>query len=64
MFVRILAMTLGLVAMVAGVFVVLQGTAILRWPAESSMIGERAWAVRGAVFAVVGGIVVWLGRKC
>ncbi|MEZ0132296.1 hypothetical protein AB9U18_02285 [Novosphingobium sp. NRRL B-2648] len=50
--------------MAAGIFVVLQGTGVLKWPADSVMIADRAWAVRGAVFAMVGGIVVWLGRRC
>ncbi|GLK45066.1 hypothetical protein GCM10017612_29860 [Novosphingobium resinovorum] len=62
--VRILATILGLLAMAAGIFVVLQGTGVLKWPADSVMIADRAWAVRGAVFAMVGGIVVWLGRRC
>ncbi|AOR75865.1 hypothetical protein QUC32_16325 [Novosphingobium resinovorum] len=64
MFVRILATTLGLLMMAAGIFVVLQGTGVLRWPADSVMVADRAWAVRGAVFAMVGGIVVWLARRC
>ncbi|PNU06214.1 hypothetical protein [Novosphingobium guangzhouense] len=63
-FVRTLAMIVGLLAIAAGVFVALQGTGILKWPAGSAMIGERAWAVRGAVFAAVGAIIVWLGRRC
>ncbi|MFT4056220.1 MAG: hypothetical protein QM681_17085 [Novosphingobium sp.] len=64
MFLRILAMALGLLMMAAGLFVALQGTGVIKWPADSMMIADRAWAVRGAVFAMVGAIVVWLGRRC
>ncbi|WP_429274822.1 hypothetical protein [Novosphingobium gossypii] len=63
-FIRILAVAIGILAIAAGLFVVLQGTGVLRWPADSLMVNDRAWAVRGAVLAMVGGIVVWLGRRC
>jgi hypothetical protein len=63
-FIRILAVAIGILAISAGFFIVLQGTGVVKWPAESFMIGERAWAIRGAVLAMVGGIVVWLGRRC
>lgn len=63
-FIRILAMIAGILVVMAGIFIVLQGTGVLKWPAESFMVGERSWAIRGAVLAMVGGIVVWLGRRC
>ncbi len=63
-FIRILAVALGILAIAAGLFVVLQGTGVLKWPADSFMVGEKSWAIRGAVLAVVGGIVVWLGKRC
>lgn len=63
LFIRIMAMILGLLAIAAGLLFVGQGTGVVLWPADSFMLADRAWAVRGAVLAVVGGIVVWLARR-
>jgi len=58
LFVRIVAMILGGLAILLGLLWVGQGTGVVMWPAESFMLANRAWAVRGAVLAVVGGIVI------
>jgi len=63
LFVRIVAMILGGLAILLGLLWVGQGTGVVMWPAESFMLANRAWAVRGAVLAVVGGIVIWLARR-
>ncbi|WP_404481136.1 hypothetical protein [Novosphingobium sp. BL-52-GroH] len=63
LFIRILAMILGVLAIAAGLLFVGQGTGVLLWPADSFMLADRGWAVRGAVLAMVGGIVVWLARR-
>ena len=63
LFIKIVATMLGVLAIAAGVLFVLQGTGVLKWPSESFMIGQNPWAVRGAVLAVVGGIVVWRARR-
>jgi len=63
LFIRIMAMILGLLAIAAGLLFVGQGTGVVLWPTDSFMLADRAWAVRGAVLAVVGGIVVWLARR-
>lgn len=64
LFIRILAMILGVLLIAAGLLFVAQGTAVIMWPADSFMLSDRGWAVRGAVLAAVGGIIVWLGRRC
>jgi hypothetical protein len=63
LFIRILAMILGVLAIAAGLLFVGQGTGVVLWPADSFMLADRAWAIRGAVLTVVGGIVVWLARR-
>ncbi|MEE4450058.1 hypothetical protein [Novosphingobium resinovorum] len=63
LFIRILALLLGLLAICAGLFVAFQGTGVLKWPHDSIMVGQRAWAIRGVVLAMVGAIVVWLARR-
>lgn len=62
-FIRFVAVILGLAAVVFGVIVALQGTAVLRWPEGNLMVGDRGWAIRGAILTMVGGIVVWLARR-
>ncbi|MFC0203892.1 hypothetical protein [Novosphingobium soli] len=63
LFIRFLAMILGLLAIALGLLWVGQGTGVVLWPEDSFMLADRGWAVRGAVLVVVGGIVVWLARK-
>lgn len=63
LFLRILAFILGLLAIAVGLLWVGQGTGVVMWPAESFMLADRAWAVRGAILAMVGGIVVWLAWR-
>lgn len=62
-YVRILAFVLGLMAIALGLLWVGQGTGVVMWPEESFMLADRSWAVRGAILAMVGGIVVWLARR-
>lgn len=62
-FVRLFAGLLGLCAIALGLLWVGQGTNVLAWPHDSFMIADRAWAVRGAVLASVGGIVIWLATR-
>ncbi|EIZ80283.1 hypothetical protein WSK_1075 [Novosphingobium sp. Rr 2-17] len=56
-------MVVGVLAIAMGLLWLGQGTGVIMWPAESFMLDERAWAVRGAILATVGGIMVWLARR-
>jgi hypothetical protein len=62
-FLRIIALVLGILAVAMGLLWVGQGTGVVMWPAESFMLADRTWAVRGAILAAVGCIVVWLARR-
>jgi hypothetical protein len=51
----------------AGVFLValgciwaLQGLGALGWPADSFMLGDSGWALRGAALAVLGAVLIGL----
>jgi hypothetical protein len=44
----------GVVMLAAGILFALQGAGIVHWPAESSMLGERAWIENGIVLALIG----------
>lgn len=63
LFIRIVAMILGVLAIAMGLLWVGQGTGVVMWPQESFMLADRSWAIRGAVLAAVGCIVVWLARR-
>ena len=60
LFLKIAAFVLGVLAVAMGLLWVGQGTGVVMWPAESFMLADRAWAVRGAILAAVGCIVIWL----
>lgn len=62
-FLRIAAFILGLLAIAMGLLWVGQGTGVVMWPEESFMLADRSWAVRGAILAAVGCIIVWLARR-
>jgi len=40
-----------------------QGLNIIRWPAESFMIGVPQWSWNGSVLALVGGFLFWWSRR-
>lgn len=52
----------GLFLLVMGALWAFQGTGLLAWPQGSVMLGEPDWAARGAIAAVAGAMVMWLGR--
>jgi hypothetical protein len=61
--VRLLVLVLGILALLLGLLWIGQGTGVIRWPASSFMLGESEWAIRGALLAAAGLILIWLGRR-
>ncbi|ENY83213.1 MULTISPECIES: hypothetical protein [Sphingopyxis] len=61
--VRGLAAIVGVAMVLMGLLWVLQGLDIVRWPASSFMLGDIVWTRNGAVLAVLGVVLIWLGRK-
>ncbi len=41
----------------------LQGAGVIHWPASSFMLDQRIWALWGALLAVVGIVVIRIGRR-
>jgi hypothetical protein len=62
-FLRIAMLVVGLLAVLMGLLWIGQGFGIVRWPASSFMIDVTAWAVRGAVLAAGGLLMIIYGRK-
>jgi len=64
LFLRIAAVVVGALAAAIGLLWVGQGTGVVLWPADSFMLADRSWAIRGAILAAVGLIVIWLALRC
>jgi len=61
--VRLLMLAIGALALLVGLLWIGQGTGVIRWPESSFMINVSDWAIRGAVLAVGGALMIWYGRK-
>ena len=53
----------GIAALLVGLLWVGQGTGNVNWPQSSFMISQIQWAYYGAALAIVGLILIWLGRR-
>jgi uncharacterized membrane protein len=60
---RKILLVVGLFAIALGLLWIGQGTGIIHWPASSFMISQIQWAYYGAALAVVGLILIWLGKR-
>ena len=56
-------LTLGLIAVLAGLLFVAQGAGVVHWPASSFMIDQRPWILRGALLAAAGLALIFLSRR-
>lgn len=54
---------MGVAALLVGLLWIGQGTGVVKWPASSFMIDQRPWAVRGAVLAALGLVLLWFSRR-
>jgi hypothetical protein len=48
----------GILGFVFGLLFMLQGLGVIRYPAESFMVDNRAWVLRGGVLALLSAILV------
>jgi len=58
-----LLLILGIAALLMGLLWIGQGTGVIQWPASSFMLDQRPWALRGAILAVVGVVLIILSRR-
>ena len=56
-------MILGIASVLMGLLWIGQGTGYIMWPKSSFMLDQRPWATRGAILAVVGIVLIILGRR-
>jgi hypothetical protein len=60
---RIVLTIIAALLVLTGLLWIGQGTGIIAWPANSFMIDEHPWAIRGAILAILGGVLFWLARR-
>lgn len=58
------ALTLcGFLVLILGLVWMGQGSGSFPYPAESFMINQGPWVTRGAIFAIVGLLMIWGARR-
>ena len=60
--VRLLIIVLGVLCLLMGLLWIGQGLGVIRWPASSFMIDVSDWAMRGAILAILGAVMIVIGR--
>ena len=58
-----LLLFVGVAAVLIGLLWIGQGLGYIRWPASSFMLGQQEWALRGAILAVVGVVIMIVARR-
>ena len=59
---RLLALIVGIAAMLMGLLWIGQGAGLIQWPASSFMIDQRPWVTRGGILAAMGLILIATSR--
>ena len=60
---RIVLVVLGMVLIIAGIVFIGQGSGYFPYPASSFMIREANWIYYGGAIAVIGLILIFIGRR-
>jgi len=54
---------LGIIALLMGLLWIGQGAGYVHWPASSFMLDQRPWALRGAILAVIGLVLILFAAR-
>jgi len=60
---KTIAAILGVLMVLMGGLWIGQGLNIIRWPAESFMIGVPQWSWNGMFLAIGGLVLIWFSRR-
>lgn len=60
---KVLALVLGVLMILVGGLWIGQGLNIIRWPADSFMIGVPKWSWNGMFLAIGGVVLIGLARR-
>ena len=56
-------LVVGLLGVLVGLIWMGQGSGYFPYPAQSFMINQSPWILRGAMVAVVGAVITWASRR-
>ena len=56
-------LVIGITGLLMGLLWIGQGTGLIMWPASSFMLDQRPWALRGALLAAAGLVLIILARR-
>ena len=62
-FLKVLLLTVGVLAVLMGLLWIGQGTGTFIWPSNPVMNNHITWAYYGAGAAVAGLVAIWLSRR-
>ena len=60
---KTLLLIVGIAALLMGLLWAGQGTGLIQWPTSSFMLDQRSWAIRGAILAAIGIVLILLSRR-
>jgi len=60
---KMVALVIGVLAILMGLLWIGQGTGLVRWPETSFMIDQSRWTYNGAILAAVGLLTVVFARR-
>ena len=60
---RSILIVVGVLMALMGLLWIGQGLGYVQWPASSFMLDQRPWADRGAALAVLGLLLILVGRR-
>ena len=60
---RAIALIVGVLLLIPGLFFALQGAGIIMWPADSFMLAKSAWVLYGGLIAAAGAALIWWSRR-
>jgi hypothetical protein len=60
---KIVLTLIGVWLLLTGLLWIGQGAGVVHWPANSFMIDQRPWAVRGVLAALAGAALIWYTNR-
>ena len=60
---KLAMLIVGIVALLLGLLWIGQGIGLIHWPASSFMLDQRIWSLWGALLAVIGIVLIRIGRR-
>jgi len=60
---KAILLIVGIIALLMGLLWIGQGAGYVHWPASSFMLDQRPWALRGAILAVIGLVLILFAAR-